>query len=165
MTKENELTPFLFKDTGKLVYIRKVSPMLAMQLRRDFPPPQPPLVQVSIGEDDKPVLESNPADPDFARQLKEYDLDFNQKSQSLMIKRGVSVTMTAEIKAEIDELREFYRKEYGKEISVDDHTLYVTMICVGTGDDLQELIQAIMSRSQPTEEAVALATATFPGKV
>jgi len=158
--KQNELIPFTFKDTGKTVLIRKVSPMLVFQLSQDFPPPAPPMVEVTYGEAEK-VMEPNPADPAFAEALRDYHRDFNLKTQRMMIKRGVSLVFDDDMKAEVAEMREFYRNEFGKEIGVDDHMIYVTMICVGTDSDLEELLNAITRRSQPTEAAVDAAKDTF----
>jgi len=159
--KENELTPYTFKDTGKQVLIRKVSPMLVFQLSQDFPPPNPPMVEVTYG--DEKVTEPNPADPSHAQAMIEYQRDFNLKTQRLMIKRGVAVTWTDDVKAEVAEMRQFYKDEFGRDIGADDHMIYVTMICVGTDSDLEELLAAITRRSQPTEAAVLAAKDTFPG--
>lgn len=162
----NDLTKYTFKDTGKTVEIRKVSPLLALQLRKDFPPPEPPLVEVTLGESGQPELEANPADPDYQRRLVEYEQDFNMKSQQLMIKRGVVVDVTVpEVQAEITALRNFYRDEFGRELPKDDQMVYVSMICIGTQEDMAELIDAIMRRSQPTEAAVKNAANSFPGQV
>jgi len=98
--KQNELIPFTFKDTGKTVLIRKVSPMLVFQLSQDFPPPAPPMVEVTYGEAEK-VMEPNPADPAFAEALRDYHRDFNLKTQRMMIKRGVSLVFDDDMKAEV----------------------------------------------------------------
>lgn len=162
MASENELTPFTFVDTGETVLIRKVSPMLVFQLSQDFPPPAAPLVEVDYGEAGK-EMEPNPSDPAHLDALRQYNQDFNLKVQRLMIKRGVVVNWDDEKRRKVTELRDFYRDEYGKELPKDDHMVYVTMVCVGTEQDLEELLTRINRRSQPSEVAIKAATDTFPG--
>ncbi len=163
MTKENELIPFVFSDTGKRVLLRKLSPLLAQQLRKDFPPPEPPLQEVDFGGEKS--YEPNYSHPDYQYKLKQYEADFNEKSQRLLIKRGVVLTWTDEMRAELDELRKFYRDEYGKELPADDHICYVSYLCPGSDSDLEEMINKLMRRTQPTGEAVAEAQDMFQRQV
>lgn len=159
MTKENELIPYVFQDTGKRVMLRKLSPLLAQQLRKDFPPPKPPIQEVDYGGEK--VLEENPAHPEYQQKLAEYEADFNEKSQRLMIKRGVVLNWTEEMRDELADLRQFYMEEYGKELPTDDHLCYVSFICPGSDADLEELVTKLMRRTQPTPEAVDEAQAMF----
>lgn len=161
--KTAELIPFTFQDTGVTVLIRKVSPLLAMELQRVFPPPDPPMNKVDFG-DGESRMEPNEADPAYLKQLQDYNQDFELKIRRMLIKRGVIVEITDTIKAQVQELREFWQEEYGIDFpEADDKLAYIWYIAVGTDQDLKELLQAIMRRSQPTQEAEELARKTFQG--
>lgn len=157
-----KLYPFTFKDTGVEVFIRKVSPMLVVELQKAFPPPAPPRQKVEIGGE--MVEETNPADPDFADAVKAYNTEFEQKVRRLLITRGVvfpegNTTWRDEVK----ELRKFWLDTYEKELEGDDKTVFISYLAVGTDADLSDLLTAIMQRSQPTEGEVSAAKASFPG--
>jgi len=156
----DKLKTFTCKDTGVVLQIQNVGSALVTQLRRDFPPPQAPLQEVDYGDGNK-KMEPNPAAPEYVQALAQYAIDFEDKLQRLVIKRGVVLTLTEEQKQEIQDLREFYRTEYGKEISYDDKMAYILMIAGGTDDGLAELVNAIVRRSQPVEEDVQAALDTF----
>lgn len=161
--KPAELIPFTFKDTGVTVLIRKVSPLLAMELQRSFPPPPPPMNKVDFGDG---VIreEPNEADPAYLKKLSEYNQEFELKIRRMLIKRGVVLEITEEMKVQIEELREFWHDEYGIDFpESDDKLAYVWYIAIGTDQDLRELLDAIMRRSQPTQEAEELARKTFQG--
>lgn len=161
-TPVNELTPFVFKDTGRQVMIRKVSPMLLIDLSRQFPPPTPPKQPVDYG-DGKVEMEENLASPDHLEALRQYDIDQTNRVQRLLIKRGTVIDMSEAVK-EVQELRQFWQDEYGQELpEKDDHLIYVLNICAGTKEDIQELITAITERSQATEVQISQAQGTFQG--
>lgn len=162
MSKVQELVPHVVKDTGITLMIRKVSPLLGAELQRAFPRPQPPLQEVDYG-DGKKVMEPNPANPDYAKAVATYESDLEIKLQSLLIKRGVVIELGEEEKAAVKELRAFWKTEFSKELDKDDKTVYVSFIALGTREDTEELINAIMRRSQPTEAATAEVKANFPG--
>jgi hypothetical protein len=158
----SELTAFTFHDTGVKVLIKKVSPLLVVELQKAFPPPAPPQQEVEIGGEI--VIESNPAHPDYVATMNEYNREFEMRVRRLLIKRGVEIPgENKEWQEEVAELREFWREEYAKELEGDDKMLYISYIAVGTDGDLTDLLGAIMQRSQPTEAAVAAAKASFPG--
>lgn len=160
-TKNPGLVPHTFKDTGKQVLIRKVSPFLAMEVRKAFPPPTPPMQKVTYPEGVE-VMEANTAHPDYLKALQEHEIMVNQKVLELTVIRGVHFEMTDEVRAEIEELRADMR-ETGIEPKAGDKLFYVLNICIGTTEDMNELVEAIMQRSGPTEAAVQAAVDTFPG--
>lgn len=161
-TKQNELTPFTFKDTGKTVKIKKVSPLLIMQLNKDFPEPEAPLQEVDYGDGDI-KLEPNPAHPDYEKSLNQYRYDFEQKMREMMIDRGVVLDLNADEKAEIQELRDYWQEKYQKELAGNDKYIYLSYLCIGTDGDMDDLVNAISRRSQPTNGAVEAAKKSFPG--
>lgn len=146
------LPDFTFKDTGITVQIRKVSPLLGMEIRKAFPPPKPPVVETPLGP------EENEADPDYEAAMQAYGLMIEEKASRLYIKRGVECVVDQEA---VERLRADMRDE-GITLEGDDKYLYIRYICVGSQEDYQDLLIAISRRSQPTEVAVAEAVETFP---
>lgn len=155
---------YTFKDTGVVVRIRKVSPLLLLRLREDFPPPKPPTQEVDYG-DGKKKLELNPAHPGYQEALDQYNAEMERRLRSLLIKRGVKLEWTPEMKGEVVEVREQYLAETGKEMKEDDALVYISYVAIGTDKDLEELLDAIMRRSAPTEEVAAEAQERFKSPV
>jgi hypothetical protein len=159
-----KLWPFEFKDTGIVVSIRKVSPLLTVELRKAFPPPAPPMQAVDVAGE--MVEEINFSDPDYIKASEEYAIEFENQMRELLVERGVIIPETNTTwKNEVTELREFWRSRYGKELGPNDKMEFILHIAVGTDMDFMELIRAITTRSQPTEEAITAAKAAFPGEV
>ncbi len=167
MGKTSELTPHTFKDTGIKVKIRKVSPMLIMEVQKAFPPPKPPMQEVVYGDPGesgaKTVEEPNEAHPDYLVAIDEYNLELEAKVRQLMFKRGVRIHLDEEQKQEVKELREEWKEMFDKDLSGSDNYLYISYIAIGTDADMGELQEVIMRRSQPTEAAIAEAKAGFQG--
>lgn len=153
-----------FKDTGVIVRIRKVSPLLLLRLREDFPPPKPPMQEVDYG-DGKKKLEPNTAHPEYVAAQETYGLEMEKRLNHLLIKRGVKLDWTPEMKAEVQEVRDLYEEETGRAMNEDDTFVYVSYIAIGTDKDLEELLEAIMRRSGPTEAAAEEAADRFKSPV
>lgn len=159
-TKNPGLIPYQFQDTGRTILIRKVSPYLVFELSKAFPAPKPIQQEVDYG-DGKKRMEENPAHPDYLEAMRNYNRNFQERLTTLMIKRGVEIELTDEIKAEVAELRAFWREEYKAELDPSDKMVYILNLCVGSDKDLEELIEKITRRSQPTEAVVAEALDGF----
>lgn len=153
MVKENELTPFTFKDSKKTVLTRRVSPLLMLELRSSFPIPEPPTQEVDYGGEK--VLEPNETHPDYLRAMQKYNDELKERAMRLLIRRGVVLNWTDDMKEELKDLREFWLDEFGKALPGSDDLAYVQFICVASPQDLDELTNFIMARSQPTEAAIA----------
>jgi hypothetical protein len=148
------LTDFTFKDTGIAVKIKKVSPMLATDIYAAIPEPTPPMNEVDYGEPKGKVMEPNLSDPAYQRAMVERAVKVNAAWRRVMILRGVVVDGD-DWQNEVKEYRAFIREITGGEIDEDnDLIVYVLRLCVGTGEDLDDLINAITRRSQPTQEAI-----------
>lgn len=146
--------PYEFKDTGVTVEIRKVSPLLMLQLQNRYPEPKPPLQEVDYG--DGPVKEPNPTAPEHLVALRQYQQDMELRMRRLLIQRGVKIDWTEERKQELAELREWWKEQYGEELpEKDDVVAYVSYIAVGSDKDYEELTTVILQRSQPTEAKIA----------
>lgn len=155
-TEDEKLT----LSTGITVGIRKISPYTRDAIARAFPPPKPPMVQAEFGPDDVRE-EPNEADPDYQAALQAHNLFIAEKLQSVLLRLGVVV----DIDHERLEIFRAAMAEIGVETDPDDHMAYVKYIAIGTPEDLARLGAAIVGKSEPTEEAVAAAVATFPGDV
>lgn len=164
MTKENELTTFTFPDSGRKVLLRRVSPLLTFDLQKAFPPPTPPMQSVTIGEGVE-EMQPNYAHPSYTDAMKAYQGDMNNRLQRLMIKLGVVINWTDEMKAEVQAVRDVFREETGAELDKEDVLVYVKYICVGSDGDLEDLAMRLMRRSHPTEVAISEAEKSFPGNV
>ena len=159
-----KLYGFTFKDTGIHVLIRKVSPMLVVELQKAFPPPTPPRQRVQIGESDEYTEEPNPAHPDYIAEQNRYNQELEHRVRKLMIQRGVIIPPDNKTwEQEVKELTDSMFEDFGIELSGSDKEIYISHIAIGTDSDYVELVDAITRRSQPTEAEIAAAKATFPG--
>lgn len=162
MTKENELIPFTFESSGETVMLRRISPLLPVEVQRSYPPPLPPSQEVDYGDGVK-RLETNPAHPDYQRALDQYRADLEQKIRRMVIKLGVVVTWTDERRADLQTIRDFWQEEFNARLDPSDEVAWVSFCAIKAENDLEMLLNAIMRRSQPTEAAIAEMQAGFRG--
>lgn len=155
---------FTFKDSGIEVQIRRVSPLLALELQKKFPAPRPPRNKVT-DMDGKETWEENYADPDYALTLNKYNADLEERMRRLVIMRGVVHTLTEEQKAQVDELRTFWKETYDEDLKGSDLEVFISYIAIGSDGDLGDLINTIMKRSQPTEGETKEVLNSFPDSV
>jgi hypothetical protein len=148
-------------DTGAVLLIRKVSPLLNQELKKKFPPPAPPTSRVDYGDGDVRE-EPNPSDPAHQQAMAEWQDAMEERARMIFVKLGVAVEWTDEKRARVQEVRETMAL-LGVDLDPDDKMVYVSHVAIGSEQDYQELVQAIMTRSQPTEAAIAEAVETFPG--
>lgn len=159
-----KIDKFVFKDTGVVVGIRHVSPLLLIKLRERYPAPKPPMQEVVYG--DEKVMEPNSAHPDFITAQTEYDQAMERRSRELLISRGVVIEWTDEKNTELEELKGWWAETYQEPFVPTNQTFdYVSYIAIGSDSDLEDLVNALIRRSQPTEEAVKDAQARFPSEV
>src|SRR3990167_1922517 len=155
-----KLYPYLIKDSGVTINIRKVSPLLLNEVSKKFPRPTAPLNEVDYG-DGKKKQEPNEADPDYQTSLSAWQQSIYIETQRIMIDRGVVIALTDEQKEDVRELRKYWKDTYDSELIGSDVFVYVTLIALSTQEDIQELIEGITRRSQPTEGAIAEAVTSF----
>lgn len=163
MTKENELLPYTFKDSGEKIHIRRVSPLLLMEFGRAYekqhPKPKPPMNTVDYG--DGPRQEENPASPEYQAELLAYNIAMERATRFFMIKRGVVCDVPTE---RIAQLRADWMQSVGEELAEKDDLLaYISYICIATPDDLMDFTTALTRRSQATEAAIAENLSSFRG--
>lgn len=161
---KDNLRPFTFPTTGRHVLVRSVNPLLAIEIRRQFPKPSPPLQEVDYG-DGKKVFEPNPTHPDHHAALEDWNALLTEKMSRLIIKRGVVWTLTEAEQAEVVELRADMETDLGLTLDKNDLFVYVSYICIGGRLDVDSLTEAVMSTSQPTRAATEAALQSFPSDV
>lgn len=157
------LTDFTFQDTGITVKIRKISPMLAADVNASMPEPLPPEQEVDYGEPRGIVKERNYSDPQYVNDLAAHKQKVFQALQRVMIKRAVIVEGEEWLDA-VKEYRDFILEETGIPLAeTSDLLVYVMRVCIGSNEDMTDLLSAITSRSQPTQEAIEQAKRSFRG--
>lgn len=158
-----KLIDFTFRDTGITVKIRKISPMLVTDISESIPMPKPPLNEVDYGEPRGKVQEPNLQDPAYQKALEDRQVQIFKTWRRVMILRGVQVEGEA-WKEEVKEYRAFMQEQTGYPLEeTNDLVVYVLRLCVGSEEDLGELIEAITRRSQPTREEIEKAKDSFRG--
>lgn len=163
-----ELPTFTFKDSGRRVQIQRLSPLTIDEInktvKREFPPPAPPIINVAYGDQTRP--EENRNDPDYQRLYAEWEAKNQERASArlttLVALRAVVLDMGSR---EYDEL--YALREDLALIGValpDDSKLtpeqnakmqYVLHICTATDTEISELIQAVTQRSRPSEAQIS----------
>lgn len=156
----SKLYPYTIADTERVVNIRKVSPMLAREVANLHKQPTPPMQEVTYPDGHK-EQEANEANPQYQEALQAHREQMITEVQKLTIERGVIVELNDDDKKEVAELREFYKTEYGQELKGSDKYIFVAHICIGTVEDLTDLVKAITRRSNASVEGTAEALKTF----
>lgn len=165
------LPTFTFQDSGITVSIRKLSPFMGEQigrsLKKEHPAPKPPINEVSYG-DGKPVQEENLADPDYLLAMQIYEQEMaheaGQRMMDLVIEAAVVIDQVDLVEvARIRAVMAAIGAPIEDEMS--DREVYIRFVCIGTQDDLEELMAAATRRSQPTEAAIAENVTAFRREV
>jgi hypothetical protein len=161
-----ELPTFTFSGSGITVHLRKVAPLLLAQVKKSIPAPVPPMNTVNFG--DGPVQQANPADPDYQQALVDHEQRVNEKIMEVLFSLGVDISdeggRVAPALESVERLR-MQMREFGVELHPDDKLVYILNICLVDTDDIARLRDAIMRKSQPTEDAINETLQTFQGDV
>lgn len=158
------LQPFIFPDSGVEVKIRKVSPLLALEVQRSIKKPEPPMETVILASGEE-SQEPNRSHPDYEKALRDYNIEVEEKTKKLLINRGVVITMTEEMKQDVKDLRAYMEDEMDTQLPVNDKEAYISYIAIASAKDFETLIHAVLGASQPTQEAVEEAKESFQGEV
>lgn len=148
-TKENELVPFTFPDSGYTVLVKKASPILMMKLRQKFPAPLPPKQPVSYGGDIGVVMEENPASPEYQQAMQTYEANLEEMVRKLYIKRAVRVRAEDKdiAKKKAAEVREDWKEATSTDLDGTDDFIFISYVCMETDRDLEKLIEAVTRSS------------------
>lgn len=149
---------------GTVITLGRVSPMLYQDINKSVPRPRPPVNIVDMGAG--PVEELNYQHPDYLRALTERELDVNALFMDVVLDIGATLPFSN------DELRSrletyaahVYRATSGTvDINIDRAPVatYISRISGAEFDEVTKIVQKILGKSQPTEEAIAEAVNTF----
>ncbi len=149
------------KDGGVTLQIRKVSPLVATEIRKKFPAPRPPMTKVDYG-DGNFEMEPNADHPSHKMALEDYQLMLEEKVRRAYLKLGcVSVPdmeLVGNTRAALLEI--------GIDLSAEsDEFVFINYVAVASSDDYNDLIQAIINRSVPAEADIKAASDTFQPNV
>jgi len=153
-----------FTDTGVVVSLRKVNPFLMQEARSSLLAikPEPPKREVTEEGPLKGTFEVMDTDPEYIKILKVWEEGIDNAIMEMQIKRGVVSVDVDGWEDEVVELRkEFDILGIADRLPKDDLVCYITYIACGTPQDLQEFVQSIAVRSQPTKEAVDASKESF----
>lgn len=145
------------KDGGVTLQIRKVSPLVATEIRKKFPAPRPPMTRVDYG-DGNFEMEPNPDHPSHKMALEDYQLLLEEKVRRAYLKLGCVVVPDVELVG----ITRAAMMDVGIDISSEsDDFVFINYVAVASADDYSDLIQAIINRSVPSEVDIKAASDTF----
>lgn len=156
----SKLWPHVIKDTGYTVAIRKVSPNTLVDFNNWFnaayPEPEPPTQEINFGDEAHPDMrpERNESHPDYKAALVERRKKLNAESQNMLIDEGVVYELTDADKTAVADYKARYKARTGAALAGNDKSIFIRYIALGTPEDINELVQAITRRTQPTEGAI-----------
>lgn len=164
-----KLDDFTFPNSGIPVQLRKVSPLLRddvdAAVRRQHPPPDPPMQVVDTGFGDGATPQPNIADPAYRAAVLEWQTaHWGRVAEALMrlaVARYIEVDVDAEAVAQL----RVDMAALGVELDADDKYVYITRICIGSRADERDLSDALFTRQEQLREAVDSHKATFRGHV
>lgn len=170
-----------FRDSGVTVRLRKLSPLtgqeIGAQVQRELAAtkPEPPLVEVDYGQGK--IKQPHTGDPVYQQLLKAWQDEVNRIAQDrlfdLVCLAAVEITIGEAERAQIERTKRLLkitaRVEWQDNPDLtpeeNDQLFYMTHIACGSKEDLTELYQAVVARSQPTEAAIERHKDSFPGDV
>lgn len=161
---ENGKSLFKFRS-GLVVRIKQVSPLLVQELRKANPRPVAPVQRILGADGETYIEEMNVAAPSYVAAVEQYEAMIEEKARIILVKLGVDFDMTPAQRAELDQRRAFMRDEFGVELDKNDVYSYVAYIAMSGEEEYGELINAVLSRSTPTESEVASALESFSSRV
>lgn len=170
-----ELDTFTF-SSGYTVRVHRLPPMTQQRVAeaiqrmpevRGVARPTPPKIVTDLG------VETNEADPEYKAQLVRWNeacaLELNDRLLLYTCLDAIEITLDDAARERIARKRRTlmrigaWQDDPELDAEENDRLLFVQHIAAETGEDLQGLYQAVMRRSEPTEEAVQEQLATFPG--
>jgi hypothetical protein len=158
-----------FKDTGIKVKLRKVNPLAmfeAKATRMRNGRPKPPTRTITDEGPLQGTEEVMDTDPTYIQSLIDFERKVDEQMLELQIKLSVVEVMDSDWQKEAKEYRQTL-EEFGASegLPESDLALYISRLACGTAEDLQEFINAINVRSQPSAEGVQASVDTFRDNV
>lgn len=146
-------------STGRTIEVIPISPWVLEVVRESVPWPEPPKQTVEGPEGLVEV--PNTQHPEYLKALDDRQTLISERQQELIIEEGTSFEVD---KAAVDKRRATLGRLDAKlpeRAATDDRHFYLYYICVGSQQDLDNLIRLIHGLSLVGEEAVAKATESF----
>ncbi len=107
-------------------------------------------------------MEPNADHPAHKAALEEYQMLLEEKVRRAYLKLGCVVVVDKELTQNARDTMQ----EIGIDLSTDtDEFVYINYCAISSAEDYNDLIQAIISRSVPSEADVKAASDTFQGNV
>lgn len=171
MTKGREvpaLPTVTLPDSGYTVGIRPLGPSTLQHIgeaaRKELTRPTPPINTVT-GLDEQEKQVENTADPDYLAAMDQYEQDIQMDigQRLLKIMQAYAVVYEPDLAA-LNQFREGMAAG-GVTFDDDDRSVWFWHFLLSSQRDSQELIQAVVRRSQPTPEVVDAKVASFSDPV
>jgi hypothetical protein len=147
---------------GITVVIKPIAPFLLNDARKKIAKPKPPVQKIPTYDGTGFIEESNPAHPDYQAALQNYHEELGLFMGEVMMRLGVEAEVDHDA---VKQLREQWAKLNIGELDSDDAYCYIRYCLIETQEDFQNLIEAVTSRNNPTEKAVADAIETFQPEI
>lgn len=154
--------PFIF-STGYSVNVQQISHRLANEVYKSRPRPKPPTQMIEVAGEMRET--ENTAHPDYQAALAAHYIEIELLMRKLVLKRGVVLDLDETQKAAVSQLRQDMSELGVSTLPDDDRECWLYHIAIGTPQDEVDLMAVIRGESQPTEEHVQAAIATFQGDV
>jgi len=152
---------FTFESSGITVRLRAVAPLLAQRVVASFPPPEPPMVRVTVG--DTEMLEPNPADPAHAQALARHNQRVNERILDTCILFGVVDDLDLDARAAVAAMRRSLRAVGLDAVDEDDRLIYIKYVAILDPQEGGAFVAAVLQA--PSEAAVQRHAAAFRGPV
>lgn len=166
--------PFTFESTGYVVRYRRVPRTLDMDIRRALELkarkagsyPLPPKQKVTLmGEE---TTEENLNDPAYKQRLDVWNREAGNHIMKAIVIRGLAEwdqDAVTQLKADMEAMGEGGAIVDNEGQPIDDRILFVWQIAGGDFSEISALLDAIHTKSGPTEAAIAEHASSFPGAV
>lgn len=157
-------------STGHSVEYIPVAYRLWQAVYKSLPRPKPPTQMIEVAG----VMreEENTAHPDYQKAMGDHYVALEALNRDFMLKRGVVFEMddvkrtaVTQLRQDMAELGMATQADGTPVLHEDDRKCWLYDIAIGTPTDEAMLYALIRGESQPTEEHVQAAIATFQGDV
>lgn len=165
------LPTYFFETAGVEVQIRRLGPFtmddIRKKLLKERKRPQPPTYPVEIGEMRVKVMEENPNDPGYIREVAEWQTWFQTSMAEKMLELMIDYCIVCEVDlddvAQQREMLNIVDPELNATMS--DRHVYIRYHLMCTPGDLEGVQKFILGQSMPTQEAVEEHIDSFPSNV
>lgn len=161
MTKK--VRHFTVPSTGETILILPISRVAtSLQVKRQNPEPQPPLLKVEIGGQVR--YERNHADPDYAKHIQNWQNIVEMDVAERILRRvALKQKLTDEQRDEVSE----FRAEVGQyeELPENPKLTWLFEFAIGADSDVRAIIEACASMADPQEDGIQKEANNFRGEV